>query len=277
MFKIFHNGNTIKLHLSIFLIKIVDILSIFVQSFISHMSIARNIANSVGQMPEGYVFTYRELGAEAKVKEAVIKALNRMVDSGKLSKLSKGKYYKPKLSPFGILMPNQEEIVKDLLEREGRPIGYLTGYGLYNQLGLTTQVSNTIHIGRNDVRPRFKRSFYKIAFIRQKNIITKDNIPLLQILDAIRYIKDIPDTKVEQAIIRLLAILRSLSDNELREIIQLSLLYSPATRALLGAMIDELERSISTNVLLESLNPISKYRFLGASKVLPSVQKWSLI
>jgi hypothetical protein len=51
-------------------------------------------------------------------KEAVIKALNRMVTSGKIAKLSKGKYYKPENTPFGNLQPNQAQVVKDLIRRK---------------------------------------------------------------------------------------------------------------------------------------------------------------
>lgn len=46
---------------------------------------------------------------------------------------------------------------KDLLEENGKIIGYLTGLSIYNQLGLTTQVSNTLQIGKNQIRPSFKR------------------------------------------------------------------------------------------------------------------------
>ena len=83
---------------------------------------------------------------------------------------------------MGTLQPNQAQVVKDLLEENGKITGYLTGYSIYNQLGLTTQVNNTIQIGKNQVRPKFKRERYTITFIKQKNSITKENIPLLQVL-----------------------------------------------------------------------------------------------
>jgi len=38
--------------------------------------------------------------------------------------------------------------VKDLLEDDGKLVGYLTGYSVYNQLGLSTQVNNTMQIGK---------------------------------------------------------------------------------------------------------------------------------
>ena len=102
------------------------------------------IANAVDRLPKGYVFTYSDFIITPSQKEAVIKALNRMALSGRIAKLSKGKYYKPETTPFGNLLPNQAQVVKDLLEDNGKISGYLTGYSIYNQLGLTTQVSNTI-------------------------------------------------------------------------------------------------------------------------------------
>lgn len=66
---------------------------------------------NIDRFPKGYVFTYDDITTEVNQKEAVIKALNRMVASGKIAKLSKGKYYKPEQTPFGNLQPNQAQVV----------------------------------------------------------------------------------------------------------------------------------------------------------------------
>ncbi len=240
------------------------------------MKVTDYISNSIDRLPMGYVFTYADFVTEVGKKEAVIKALNRMVQSGKIAKLSKGKYYKPEDTPFGKLQPNQAQIVKDLLEDNGKIIGYLTGYSVYSQLGLTTQVSNTIQIGKNVIRPNFKRERYTISFIKQKNTITKENIPLLQLLDAIRYIKKIPDATIESSLKRLLAILKSFSDKEITKLVRLALKYPPATRALLGALLEQLQQRDLTISLLKSLNPITKYKLPGADKVLFATEKWNI-
>ena len=234
------------------------------------------IAYIIDRFPKGFVFTYADFNSEVSQKQALIKALNRMVISGKIAKLSKGKYYKPETTPFGDLLPNQKQVVKDLLEEKGKINGYLTGYSIYNQLGLTTQVSNTIQIGKNEIRPNFKRDRYTIDFIKQKNNITKDNIPLLQILDAIRYIKKIPDTTSSNSCIRFIAILKKLKEKDLLLIMRLANKYTPATRALLGAMLDELEAT-KTEALYNSLNSISKYKIAGVSSVLSNAEKWNII
>lgn len=241
------------------------------------MKTTEYIVLKVDRLPKGYVFTYSDFTTEVSKKEAVIKALNRMVASGKIAKLSKGKYYKPENSPFGKLQPNQSQVVKDLLEENGKVTGYLTGFSIYNQLGLTTQVSNTIQIGKNQVRPNFKRERYTIAFVKQKNTITKENIPLLQILDAIRYIKKVPDANIETSCKRFLTILKNLPETQINTMIRLALKYSPATRALLGALLEQLQVDIYSEALFKSLNPITKYQLTGATKVLSTTEKWNIL
>ena len=192
------------------------------------------IAVTIDRLPKGYVFTYTDFVTKVNRKEAVIKTLNRMAASGKIVKLAKGKFYKPETTVFGNLQPNQAQVVKDLVENDGKLIGYLTGYSIYNQLGLTTQVSNTIQIGKNEIRPSFQRDRYTISFIKQKNTITKENIPLLQILDSMRYIKKIPDTNTASACKRFLGIIKDLKEKDKTTLVRLALKYPPATRAFLG-------------------------------------------
>lgn len=242
------------------------------------MKITDYISYMIDRFPKGYVFTYSDFRTEVDQRQAVIKALNRMAASGKLSKLGKGKYYKPEGSPFGNLQPNQVQVVKDLLQENGKISGYLTGYSIYNKLGLTTQVGNTIQIGKNVIRPSFQRGMYSITFIKQINTITKDNIPLLQLLDAIRYIKKIPDASVESSCRRLMVILEELDENEIRLMVKLSLKYPPSTRALLGALFEQLQKNpLFIEPLYSSLNPITTYKLFGASKVLFTTKKWNII
>jgi hypothetical protein len=234
------------------------------------------ISFTIDRLPKGYIFTYEDFISEVKSKEAAIKALNRMVSAGKIAKLSKGKYYKPEITVFGNLEPNQYQVVKDLLEDGNKITGYLTGYSIYSQLGLTTQISNTIQIGKNETRPSFKRDRYTISFIKQKNTITKDNIPLFQILDAMRYLKKIPDATVVNSCRRFLAILKDLSIADKNTLVRLALKYPPLTRAFLGAMLEQLGNIDILEPLRKSLNGISIYKIEGANKVLSTTKNWNI-
>jgi Family of unknown function (DUF6088) len=235
-----------------------------------------NIQFKLNRFAKGYVFTYADFSTEVKSKEAIIKALNRMVVNGKLQKLAKGKYYKPEETIFGTLAPNEYQTVKDLLECDGKPIGYLTGLSMYATLGLSTQISNTIQIGRNDARPQLKRDQYIIKFIVQKNSITKENIKALQYLDAIRFIKKIPDTTNAQVCTRLLAILKKINAIDLTTLINLSKNYPASTRALLGALLEALGNTKHTAILRATLNPITSYQLTGLEKTLPNAISWNI-
>ncbi len=242
------------------------------------MKLTEIIALRLDRLPKGYVFSYRDLSQEVDQGEAMIKALNRMAASGKIAKLSKGKFYKPEQSPFGELPPPPQQIVKDLLEKRGKAVGYLTGFSVYPQLGLTTQVSNTIQIGKNETRPAFKRGRYTISFIKQKNTITKENIPLLQLLDSLRYVKKIPDTSVADACQRLVALIEDCSPEELVILVRLSLKYPPSTRALLGAMLEQINFATpNLEGLKRSLNPITRYKIPGASMILSGAENWNIV
>ena len=239
------------------------------------MKVTDNIEYTINRLPKGYIFTYADFVTQVNKKEAVIKALNRMAKSGKISKLSKGRYYKPEKTPFGNLLPSQEQVVKDLLEDDGKIVGYLTGYSIYNKLGFTTQVGNIIQIGKNETRPQFKRGLYTIAFLKQKNTITKENIPLLQILDTIRTIKKIPDARIDESSKRLLSVVEDMTERQ--ALVRLAMKYPPSTRALLGAVLEDLGNLTIANPLFESLNPITKYRFDGVEKVIKSANKWNIV
>lgn len=240
------------------------------------MKAADNVKDKVGRLARGYVFTYDDFVTTVNDKEAIIKALNRLAKTNVIRKLSKGRFYKPEVSPFGELPPSEYQIAKDLLEKGGKTIGYLTGYSIYNKLGLSTQLSSAIQIGRNDPRSSFIRDKFRISFIKQKNNITKENIPLLQILDALRFIQKIPDASMPFLCKRFLSIINELSEDDLNRMIRLSLKYPPATRALLGAFVSELNKSVNTDTLFKSLNPITVYKIGISTNELSTAENWHI-
>lgn len=238
------------------------------------MKVSNIVKNKIDRLESGFVFTYDCFDLRADQISALKKVLSRMVKSGKIRKLSKGKFYKPKKSQFGELSPDTYQVVKDLLEKDGKVIGYITGISIYNKLGLTTQVYNTIQIGVNREKKAIQRGIYKVKFIKQPNKITKENIPLLRILDSIRNIKNIPDTTVEASCIRLKAIINELELRDQEKLIKLVLKYNPATRALFGAIIENVNNNLDTDAIYQSLNPATIYSFNITEKILPNREKW---
>lgn len=240
------------------------------------MKVPDIIEGKINRLPIGYVFTYEVFNLPVEKVDALTKALSRMVQEGKIRKLSPGRFYKPRLTDFGELKPEVYQVVKDLLEQNGKILGYLTGYSAYNQLGLTTQVSSIIQIGANDPKKSITRGMYRIRFIKQPNTITKENIPFLRILDAIRNIKEIPDATVQDSCRALIGLIKKIKKEDGENIVRLAKKYNPATRALSGAMIDLCYGDKAAEPLLKSLNPSSEYEFGISESILPNKLKWNI-
>lgn len=240
------------------------------------MKLTNIIANKINRFADGYVFTYSDFNIDLKNESALKTALYRMVKSGKIERLSKGRFYKPKQGIINNLKPNEYEVVKDLLKEENKIIGYITGYYIFNKLKLTTQVPNIIQIGVNFDKKGTKRNIYTIKFVRQWNKITKSNIPLLQLLDCIRFIKSIPDTTIQNSMERIKTIISELSDSEKSFLTDLALNYPPSTKALTGAIIEQLGFVEFSDKILKTLKSTTWYNFNIDDKVLPNKQKWKI-
>jgi hypothetical protein len=240
------------------------------------MKISDIVINKIDRFKTGYIFTYNDFFIPVDKISALKKVLSRLVESGKIVRLSKGKYYKPKEGITGNLKPDEYQIVKDLLEDDGKIIGYLSGFSAFNKLGLTTQVSNTIQIGTNIDKKLVKRGKYTIRFIRQRNTISKGNIYLLQILDSIRFIKRIPDADINKSYERLIYIIQKLSDEEKEFLVKLAMKYNPATRALTGAIIEPIKGDSYVEGLYKSLRGTTTFNLNISGKILKNRDKWQI-
>jgi hypothetical protein len=112
---------------------------------------------------------------------------------------------------------------------------------------------------------------YAVRFVIQKNEINKDNIDMLRLLDCLKWIKKIPDTTVDQSYSQLKNLVKAYSKKEQERIVELSMQYSPLTRALLGSMLSD--KSL-TDKLYQSLNPLTQFR-IGLSSSLAKEQ-WNI-
>ena len=240
------------------------------------ISIANTVRKNISAIREGEVFNYNRFTINQNKEQAVIKELSRLAKNGTIVRIEKGKYYKPLQTRFGILRPEENEIIKMVTKKGKQQIGYLSGAAMYNRMGLTTQVSNVLIIARNGRLPAKKINGYKVKFVSQPIKINQKVVPFLQLLDAVKEIKDIPDTSVDKSIDVLVLKLKSLSVEELRQLIRLSLKYNPATRALLGAIVENYFSSVNLAALKKTLNPLTKYKIGATAQTLPNLDNWNI-
>lgn len=176
---------------------------------------------------------------------------------------------------FGLLKPSASEIAKDLLERNGEIIGYITGTTAFAGMGLTTQIASSIVIGTNKYRRPIKRGEYTIRFLVQDNQITEKNIPLLRILDAIRLIREIPATTPDECVAVLQKTMSCLPKKEQDELVSLSKNYTPYVRALLGAILESVGADV--NDLRNTLNGVTTYKLPVSIQSLPTKNNWNIV
>lgn len=240
------------------------------------MSTSRLIEKRIEKIEPTKVFTIEDLDFPHEWWENVRVKLGRMVKQGLIDKVGRGKYYKPKLSVFGAIGPDQSEIVKDLLYDNGKISGYLTGYSIWGQMGLTSQISNIIVVGTSRRRDPMKRGIYKVRFIIQPNRITIENIHLLQILDSLKLIKQIPDTTIDKSVEVLIHHISKLDEIKLNMLVKTALKYPPRVRALLGAILDTIGNDKLAFNLKNSLNPTTTYAIGVSPSLLKNLQNWNI-
>lgn len=176
------------------------------------------IKTTIGRFPFGFVFTPSDFPIDSGKQASVNRILNNMVAAGEIRRLSKGRFYKPKITQFGELPPDTYQIVKDLIEKNGKITGYITGYSVFNELGLTTQVPFSLQIGVRNEKKAIRRDVYRISFIKQQNAITKENIPLLRLLDCLRFFKNVPDAMPNETCKRLLYLFSQLDKTQIAKV-----------------------------------------------------------
>lgn len=241
------------------------------------MTISKIIRNRIQDFPTDFVFCASDFEMKPKEMSAVVRALQRMVERGELKKMSKGKYYKPRKTIFGELKPSPSQIAKEFLTDGDKITGYLTCNSIYSSLGLTTQISSKVEIGSNRYRQPIMREGYRLSFVVQRNLITEDNISVLRILDCIRFIKDIPANTPDEALKRIIEIVKSFEPSSRIVMSECALNYQPYVRALTGAVLELIEGD-SENVirLSDSLSGISRYYIPVSDRVLPNKLKWRI-
>ena len=240
------------------------------------MSLARQIRTRINQFPEGKTFGYSDLLITKEDYVTAAKALERLQKEGLIKKMSRGIFYKPKQTVFGELKPDYTEQLRPYLFENEKRVAYETGYSLYNRLRLTTQMAFRIKIASRDKRISVHKGAVKIDTVKSYVDVTDANYKLLELLDALKDIKRIPDASPDNSIVILTNIIKELSDKQISEMIKCALSYPPRVKALFGAVLENINTQINTSKLKQSLNPLTKFK-LGIEKtVLPTINNWNI-
>jgi Family of unknown function (DUF6088) len=241
------------------------------------VKIAAQIREKIKSINESEPFGYADLGLERSHFVTAAKALERMQKKGEIKKVSKGVFYKPKMTFMGALGPDYNKILNNFLYKNGKRIGYITGGELYNSLNLTTQNYFRYKIATNSSRKKFEMNWLKASTVKSYVEVTEDNYQLLGILDAIKDIKQIADTPTLQVLKMLTAKIGAFKKVDIKQLLQLSLAYPPRVRALLGAIIEsKFGDTFNLKALQRSINPTTSFKLGIKSNELPTMINWKI-
>ena len=246
------------------------------------MSIMQQVRAQIADLPPGELITYANFDVEEASFGALAAALSRLARQGVISRYSKGYYYKPKESLFGTLKPSEEEVIAKLLKKDKAKAAYEGGMGLYNRLGLTTQVPASFTLVTPAARKKAaKRSASvgttKVEIIESPIDFQEEDIDKLELLDAIRALKKIPAAKADDICRTLFNWLAAIPEGALLRLAELAGNYNPATKALLGALLDKLGYPEMAGQLKRQLNPLTNYRLGVSQQVLPNKKDWRIL
>ncbi len=239
------------------------------------MIIRKKLDQQIKDLKECVVVTASDFDIPRQYRQALIKALSQYVKRGVLKRVSKGRYYKPKQTRFGELSPNTSEIIKDLLVKNGKRVGYVTGVEYFSLMGLTTQITSDIVIGTPEYHKPTIRNGHNISFVLQRNEIVREDFDLLRILDAVRMFREIPAATPNETVVQLGYTIKSLETAKRRRLAELARAYPPYVRALLGAILEQ--RKLPLYGLKDTLNPSTTYKLPISNSSLPVKKHWNIV
>lgn len=240
------------------------------------MRVTQNIRKQISKIAVGSTFKYEQLTFEPQEFSAAAKAIERLIAKGDIKRLSTGVFYKPQKTVFGELKPKEEEILKPYLFEKGKRVAYITGTSLYNRLGLTTQIPKSVKIASRDKRITISNGTVKAGPVKSYVDVTDKNFYLLELLDALKDFKKIPDLDKSSAIRILTKKIKKLNPRETKLLIKCVLAYPPRVRAFLGALLENMKSKGNLAALKTSLNPLSEYKYGIDKEQLPTAENWNI-
>lgn len=177
------------------------------------------------------------------------KSLERMCKKGFLVHLTKGLYYRPKNTRFGTVPISEKDIVDHYIKDNQ---GIVVGYRLYNQKGLTTQISKRVEILSSAV-PGKKKNIHNVYVMNISISLTPETIPIIETLEILQNYKSIEDINNTALATYMKEFARQYSDEDTVYVLK-NRKYKKSTIAFLESFLNHFQVKNSLNQFLSSLS-----------------------
>ena len=190
---------------------------------------------------------------------AYYKALERLTKEGRLVKISRGLYCRPKKTKYGIVLPSEKSIVDEYIKESS---GVVVGYSLYNTLDLSTQIAKNINIYSNAINQRTKT----VGNIHIKRIYLEFNKEIsraVEFLEVLSNFYAIQDLNYNSFIRYCSRYVETYNERVIENILK-NMNYSKSTIAFLRNILSYYEIS---NSLSKYLSAFSTYKYPEMEKI----------
>lgn len=224
-------------------------------------SFRKYILEQVMGYKEGQIFTFKDLVFEPQKKAYAAVVLAELTKKGILVRAAKGVYFRPKASLLGLKhRPLSYQDKLDFISKELG--GYLSGPYIFNQMQLTEQVASVITVATPNPVRKFVKMNVRINCIKsyiQK--IDDSDVYYLRLLDAVKFINDIPGTTPTDVYSKLMLFhFNNFQLSDLEKINQLALSYPPRVRKIMMGVCHKLGYTKGENLLQNSINSNTHFK-----------------
>lgn len=242
------------------------------------MSLQKQVEQKVARMKPGQVITYRDFSdLPTSSPYSLPKIFQRLIEKGILVREKSGTFYKPRKTIFGNLRPSEEKFLEFMLIEKDRYCGYISGQDVFLKFKMSTQVPSITTIATEFPTKKTTIGNLRIRYVR--NLVPtfrKSDIEKLQLLDSIRFIKKALDASPDNITTRVFEIISMWETIPLRQLCNLAQNYPPATKVLLGAILENIKQPDLAASLKAKLNPSTSYQLGISESVLPNKKAWRI-
>lgn len=192
---------------------------------------------------------YKEKLFNSINEAAYYKMLERMCKSGEIAKASKGIYYIPTISKYGVV-PLPEKQIIDFFTKDNT--GTIIGYNLYNSLNLTTQVSKSINILTSSIEG-FSKNINNIIIKQVDLEYTTEIKKMISGLEVLQNFYEIQDLNYDAFIKFSHEIAKSYNNEVFKKVIQKAS-YKKSTISFLKEILNYYNVSNNLDLYLSSLS-----------------------
>ncbi|WP_196592915.1 hypothetical protein [Pectinatus sottacetonis] len=179
------------------------------------------------------------------------KIITRLVKHGKLVHLTKGVYYRPKQSRFGLVTISDNEISKHYVANNS---GMVIGYQLYHQKGLTTQIAKKLEILSTALNEEKKN--IRNVIIRKLNMtLNSEVISIIEMLEILQNYDKIEEINYR----RLLEYMKEFANEYSEQAVEYVLAHRKYKKSTLAFLERVLSNFHVKNNIRKFLSPVSKY------------------